>query len=551
MTKTNLNKMTVVLTLVLTLLFNCTFAYASADTGAKDTSGFIRGVDVSSLAMLEELGAKYYQNGVKGDALSIMQSAGANYVRLKLWVDPYDTNGNAYGGGDNDYSTTLALAKRAKSLGMKVLIDFHLSDFWADPGDQRKPKAWEDLSFSELNTALYDYMKTTLDDFAKDGIIPEMVQVGNEISSGILYDDGLIENSDFSKLADLLESAISGVRASSASNTKIILHLDQGGQNSLYTWFFGGLFAESPDLDFDVFGLSYYPMWHGTMDGLQYNLNYLATTYGKEVCIVETAYAWTTEDGDDEYNAFSPADAITCGYEATPDGQAQFFYDLESIILNVPDDKGMGFFYWEPEWIPVKGGTYATEAGAAYKNDTVSSGNTWDNMTLFDFSGNALSSMKILSQPTENLMSNISFEADNTTSASPSGWNIWLDSATNSGTVKTEYGNAYDGNFKLTFWDDEDYSCSAYQTFSNIPNGTYQFSIWAMTNGDQETLQLYAKNYGGDELNTSIITSDINWNIFTIDNIVVTDNKLEVGVYTVAGAGDWCNLDMAILRLVD
>ena len=304
------------------------------------------------------------------------------------------------------------------------------------------------------------------------------------------------------------------------------------------------------NLDFDVFGLSYYPMWHGTMEGLQYNLNYLATTYDKEVCVVETAYAWTTEDGDGVGNVFISGDEETGGYPATVEGQFQFMNDLESVILNVPNDKGIGYFYWEPEWVPVEGGTYASSAGVAYKNDTVTPSNTWDNMTLFNFNGNALESIKVLNQPSENLLTNINFEQNEVTT-SPSGWNVWLSDTTDSNTVKTEYGSAYDGNYKLTFWDDADYSCSIYKTFTNIPNGTYQFSVWAMTNGDQDVLQLYAKNYGGDELNTTIETSDINWNIFSIDEIVVTNNTLEIGVYSVAGADDWCNLDMAILRKVE
>ena len=539
--------------IVVSQLFS-TNVIAADVTGAADTDDFIRGVDVSTLDMLEDLGATYYSSGSQGDALKILSNNGANYVRLKLWVDPYDEDGNPYGGGNNDYATTLALAKRAQNLGMGILIDFHLSDFWADPANQIKPKAWEDLSYSELKSTLYNYMKDTLNDFANDGVIPDMVQVGNEISAGILHDDGKVgddDTDDFSQLADLLETAISGVRDSSASNTKIILHLDQGGQNSLYTWYFGNLLSESPDLDFDIFGLSYYPMWHGTMDGLQYNLNYLSTTYDKDVCVVETAYAWTTEDGDGEGNVFISGDEDIAGYEATADGQFAFINDLEDIILNVPENHGIGFFYWEPEWVPVDGGTYATSAGVAYKNDTVEPSNTWDNMTLFDFSGNALSSIKCLNQPTENLLDNISFEDDNDSTTTPSGWNIWLSSDSSSTSVKTEYGNAYDGNYKLTFWSDSDYSCSIYKTFTNIPNGTYRFSVWAMTNGEQDTLQLYAKNYGGSELNTTIDTSDVNWNIYTIDEIEVTNNTLEIGVYSVAGAGDWCNLDLAMLRLVD
>lgn len=552
MKKSKFIKTTIAVALAMTQLFTGMSAHAYTNTGAVDTSNFIRGVDVSTLDMLEDLGAKYYQNGSESDALTILRNNGANYVRLKLWVNPYDKDGNAYGGGNNDYATTLALAQRAKNLGMGILIDFHLSDFWADPANQIKPKDWENLTYSELKTTLYNYMKTTLNDFASAGIVPDMVQVGNEISTGILHDDGKVGDGieDFSNLAGLLESAVSGVRDSAASNAKIILHLDQGGQNSLYTWYFGNLLKTSPNLDFDVFGLSYYPMWHGTMEGLQYNLSYLASTYNKEVCIVETAYAWTTEDGDGVGNVFISGDEDIAGYPATVDGQFAFMNDLESILLNVPNDKGIGFFYWEPEWLPVEGGTYASDAGVAYKNDTVTPSNTWDNMTLFDFNGNALDSIKVLNQPTQNLLSNISFEADGITTT-PSGWNVWRSDSTSDETIKTEYGNAYDGNYKLTFWDDEAYSCSVYKTFTNLPNGTYQFSVWAMTNGDQNVLQLYAKNYGGSELNTTITTSDINWNIYSIDEIVVTNNTLEIGVYTVADAGDWCNLDMAILRKVD
>lgn len=537
--------------LVAALSFQCFSVTAHASSAAVSTDDFIRGVDASALDMLEDLGAQYYSNGVQGDALQILKNNGANYVRLKLWVDPYD-NGNAYGGGNNDFDTTLLLAKRANNLGMEILIDFHLSDFWADPANQIKPKAWSNLSFTQLETTLYNYMKNTLNAFAAEGIIPDMVQVGNEISTGILHDDGKVGdgNNDFSDLGDLLESAILGVRDSAATNTKIVLHLDQGGENSLYTWWFGSLLDCKPNLDFDVIGLSYYPMWHGTMEGLQYNLNYLSETYDKEVCIVETAYAWTTADGDGVGNVFISGDENIGGYPATVSGQFDFMNDLESIILNVPNEKGLGYFYWEPEWVPVSGGTYATSAGVAYKNDTVTPSNTWDNMTLFNFSGNALSSIKLLNQPTENLLLNPNFESDGVT-YSPSDWNVWVGDTSYSDAIRTEYGYAYDGDYKLTFWNDTDYTCSIYKTLTGISNGTYQLSVWAMTNGDQDTLQLYAKNHGGTELNTTITTSDINWNIYTIDEIEVTNNTCEIGLYTVAGVNDWCNLDYVIFRKID
>jgi arabinogalactan endo-1,4-beta-galactosidase len=419
--------------------------------------------------------------------------------------------------------------------------------FWSDQGRKMYSDKVEIHTLELPKLAKYEYPETELLKWLQfiNAETKEEFEMAAEKSEYIKK-----ANEDFSGLAGLLESAISGVRASAASSTKIMLHLDQGGKNQLYTWYFGGLLKESPNLDFDVFGLSYYPMWHGTMEGLQYNLNYLATTYNKEVCVVETAYAWTTEDGDGEGNVFISGDEEVGGYPATVEGQFEFMNDLESIILNVPDDKGIGYFYWEPEWIPVEGGTYATSAGVAYKNDTVTPSNTWDNMTLFNFQGNALDSIKVLNKPCENLLTNISFEQNGITT-SPSGWNVWTSDSSDENTVRTEYGDAYDGDYKLTFWDDKEYSCSVYKTYTNIPNGTYKFSIWAKTNGKQDVLQLYAKNYGGSELDTTIETSDINWNIFSIDKIVVTNHTLEIGVYSVAGANDWCNLDLAMLRKID
>jgi len=519
---------------------------------AANEASFIRGVDVSMLSMVEDLGGVYYDNGVAGDALEILHDHGANFVRLKLWVDPYDANGNPYGGGTNDYETTLALAKRADALGMGVLLNFHLSDWWADPAKQIKPKAWAGLSYASLKTTVYNYMKDTLDDFASEGIIPEMVQVGNEIPTGILHNDGKVGGgiTDFSNLAGLLESGINGVRASAAANTEIVLHLDHGGSYSLYRWWFDNVFAVKPNLDFDVIGLSFYPMWHGTMEELEYNLNDISKRYDKDVAIVETAYAHTLADGDGAGNVFISGDENIAGYPATPQGQFDFMNELETILLNVANDRGRGFFYWEPTWTPVPGAVWGTAAGVAYANDSVTPTNTWDNLTLFNFGGHALPSMKVLNEPTANLVANPSFEADGYTNT-PSGWNVWLQSGTPATAVKTESSYVFDGSQKLTFWHPSSYSASIYQTFNGLENGTYSLSVWAMTGGGQNALQLYAKHYGGPEKNTTIGTSDVNWNRFTIDNIQVTNGYLEIGIYTDANANNWVNLDKVILRKVE
>lgn len=519
-----------------------------AERSNADYSDFIRGTDVSMLKDIEDLGGEFYDNGVKKDALEIMKNHGANYVRLRLWVDPYDSEGNSYGGGSNDFNTTLYLAKRAQEKGMKVLIDFHLSDYWADPGTQSKPKAWENLSYDELKTTLYNYMKNTLNDFKNQGVVPDMVQVGNETSSGILWDEGKIggDYTDFTQLAELLNQAISGVRASVGNQTKIVLHLDNGGNNSLYRWWFDGVTGCGFDLDFDIIGLTYYPMWHGTMDDLQYNLNDISARYNKDVMIVETAYAFTLADGDGLGSSFSPQDEEIGGYPASVQGQKDFMSDLESVILNVPGNRGLGFFYWEPEWIPVEGAYWGTEAGKEYIEDNGILSNPWDNLALFDFNGNALESIDIFQTPEQNLVTNPGFEIDGYTN-SPTGWNVWLDDGVNGETVKTE-GNGFDGNYKLSFWNESAYGCSIYQTVTGLENGTYTLSAWVMTNANQTVNQLYVKNYGGEEMNQTLPVSDLGWNKVVIDNIQITNGQCELGIYSIANGGDWCNIDNVMLR---
>ena len=519
-----------------------------AERSNADYSDFIRGADVSMLKDIEDLGGEFYDNGVKKDALEIMKNHGANYVRLRLWVDPYDSEGNSYGGGSNDFNTTLYLAKRAQEKGMKVLIDFHLSDYWADPGTQSKPKAWENLSYDELKTTLYNYMKNTLNDFKNQGVVPDMVQVGNETSSGILWDEGKIggDYTDFTQLAELLNQAISGVRASVGNQTKIVLHLDNGGNNSLYRWWFDGVTGCGFDLDFDIIGLTYYPMWHGPMDDLQYNLNDISARYNKDVMIVETAYAFTLADGDGLGSSFSPQDEEIGGYPASVQGQKDFMSDLESVILNVPGNRGLGFFYWEPEWIPVEGAYWGTEAGKEYIEDNGILSNPWDNLALFDFNGNALESIDIFQTPEQNLVTNPGFEIDGYTN-SPTGWNVWLDDGVNGETVKTE-GNGFDGNYKLSFWNESAYGCSIYQTVTGLENGTYTLSAWVMTNANQTVNQLYVKNYGGEEMNQTLPVSDLGWNKVVIDNIQITNGQCELGIYSIANGGDWCNIDNVMLR---
>lgn len=524
---------------------------AFAARAGTDSSDFIRGVDVSMLKEEEKLGAVYYDGGICKDAMRILRDHGANYVRLRLWVNPYDKWGNSYGGGDNDFSTDLALAKRANSLGMKILLDFHFSDFWVDPGKQIKPKAWANLSYADLKTTLYRYVKTTMNEFVSNGIRPDMVQVGNEISSGFLWKEGKVGNgnNNFTELAQLLQKAIRGVRDSRDPSAKIILHLDNGGNDSLYQWWFRSLQNTGINLDYNIIGLSYYPMWQGTLDQLQYNIDDISKQFNKDVLVAETAYGWTTKDGDGLGNSFGASDAKKVGYPASPEGQIQFINDLKTTLLNVPGRRGLGFFYWEPDWIPVRGANWATRAGASYIGANGVLNNPWDNLTLFDFGGRALPSVNILNAPGDNLVKNPGFEWNGYTNA-PSGWSVWQSNGTPAGTIKTESEYAFDGNYNLTFWNPSAYSCLVYQDIKNLPNGTYTLCAWVKSGGGQAKCQIYSKNYGGRELDAAVPFSDTAWKKIQIKNIRVTSGTCEVGLYAAANAGDWCSIDNVSFRRV-
>jgi arabinogalactan endo-1,4-beta-galactosidase len=509
-----------------------------------DTSDFIMGADVSMLNEVEELGGEFYENGVQGDALDILSSHGVNYVRLRLWVDPYDSAGNPYGGGTNDLATTISLAQRAKADGMSILLDMQLSDFWADPGTQTKPKAWQNLTYAQLKTQVYDYAKSVITAMKNANVLPSMVQVGNETSSGILWDDGKVGGGidDFTQLAELLSSGISGIHDAldAGEDVKIILHLDQGGDNNLYTWWFDAI--EEQGVDYDIIGLSYYPFWHGTMGQLAYNLNNISERYGKDVMIVETAYGFTLDDGDGLGNSFYTTEESVGGYDASPAGQVAYMRDLKEIVQDVPNGRGLGIFWWEPTWLPVAGANWGTAAGALYNNDTGVLSNPWDNQTLFDFDGNALSSMSVLDESVpDNEVANPSFEADGWTNT-PTGWNVWTANSADYDAVKAEEPGVT-GDYKLTHWKATAYEASTYQTITGLDNGTYSLTAWVLNSGGQNTVQLYAKNYGGVEKNVDLPVSATNWVKVRIDNIQVTNGQVEIGVYSDANAGDWINVD--------
>nr|7OSK_A Chain A, Arabinogalactan endo-1,4-beta-galactosidase [Ignisphaera aggregans DSM 17230]7OSK_B Chain B, Arabinogalactan endo-1,4-beta-galactosidase [Ignisphaera aggregans DSM 17230] len=341
---------------------------------------FIRGVDASEAPWIIELGGKYYdENGVERDLLDILKENGVNWIRLRVWNDPYDEQGRPYGGGNCDLPRMTDFAAKAKAKGFGVLIDFHYSDWWADPSKQSKPKAWANLSYPELVEAVYNWTYNALKYMAEHNALPDMVQIGNEINNGFLWPDGSAAN--WTQFVGLLKAAISAVKDVNP-NIKIVIHL-AGVKADFYINFIDRLINSG--VSFDVIAISFYPYWHGTMDDFRNLVRTLVQRYDKKILVAETAYAWTLDDSDGHPNIFGSRDLeVKGGYKASIQGQASFIRDLIAALYEEGKDKALGIFYWGATWIPYPGAGWKTGEG-----------NPWENQALFDFNGRALPSLKV------------------------------------------------------------------------------------------------------------------------------------------------------------
>lgn len=520
--------------------------FTSVSTQIVRADDFINGADISILDEMEQSGAVYKVNGKQKDPLTILKDNGVNYVRLRLWVDPYDSSGNPYGAGTNDLSKSIKLARRAKINGLKVLLDFHYSDFWVDPGKQTLPKSWENQTFEQLNSSVYHYTVDVLNKMKSQGLYPDMIQIGNELNSGLLWPYGKSwggDGQEFIRLATFLKSGVKAVKDTQNSDIPIMLHLADGGDKSVFQWWLDEITNQS--VDFDIVGISYYPYWHGSLADLAENMDNISERYNKKVVVVETAYANTLNNLDQKINAFTKNEEDSGGYKANQDGQYQFLTDLVDKIKDVKKNNGLGFFYWEPLWYNTNV-SWATQAGMSYLGVSDLTGNEWENQAVFDFSGNALRGIKAFNYSNlTNLIQNNSFEWDGYTE-SPSNWNKWT--ANKNAGIKTEIYD--DSRHKLTFWSDKAFESSVYQNVFNLSSGTYKLSIDAMGDVNIETAQLYIKNYGGSEQKISLKESLV-WKTYTIDNIRITKGQCEVGVYVKSSANKWVSIDNIRLVKVD
>lgn len=366
---------------VVFLSLNASLGWPWTASAVTASGNFIKGMDLSSLQAIEEAGGVYYDesNQPIPDIFSYLKNRkSVNYVRLRIWNNPT----NAFDAGDYcDKDHTVAAAQRIKSAGLKFLLDFHYSDDWADPATQTKPQAWKNLSYSQLVQAVYDYTADVLNSLKAVGAYPDMVQIGNEISGGFLWEEGRIDN--WTTMAPLLNSAFAAVRDTTPSGQycKIALHLAEGGDITRTRYFFDHILQYGVT-DFDVIGLSYYAYWHGTLEDLKNNMNDIVSRYNKEVVVLETAYPFTNNSDDSYANMVTEEETKTAGLPATVANQKLMLQATMNTVANVNGSKGLGVFYWEPLWVATSG----VGVGKGL-------GNQWENQALFDFNNKALDSL--------------------------------------------------------------------------------------------------------------------------------------------------------------
>ncbi|MCR8657868.1 glycoside hydrolase family 53 protein [Paenibacillus endoradicis] len=338
---------------------------------------FIKGADVSFVDEIETEGGAFYEDGVKKDVLDILKDSGVNSARLRLWNNP-----------EFDYcnpAKTIKMGKRIKERGLHFLLDFHYSDYWADPVKQHMPKAWEKLSFVELEAVVKAFTRNMVEQLMVAGATPDMIQIGNEITNGMIWGEGRVDGEydtpeQWDKLARLIIAGIEGVNeASPNKHIPIMIHIDRGADNAGSRYFYDKI-AQYP-ISYDIIGLSYYSWWHGTLEQLTHNMDELAARYEKDIVVVEVAYPWTMTPPDDQQLIFNRKDWIYEGFPVNVEGQSKWLTHLMRLIKEVEDNRGLGLYYWEPCWIPSK------------LTWSVGHENNWSNLTLFDYKGNKLNSL--------------------------------------------------------------------------------------------------------------------------------------------------------------
>ena len=509
---------------------------------------FMMGVDISSLLSLEASGRVFYGfDGKPQDIFKTLSQAGVNYIRVRVWNDPFDAEGNGYGGGNCTVDTAIALGKRAAEYGMGLMVDFHYSDFWADPGKQQAPKAWANMSIEEKENAIYNYTVESIKAIQNAGIQIGMVQVGNETTGGICG-----EKTEAS-IYRLMKSAAKAVRD---TNKGILIGVHYTNpEKKRYSYYANCL--QNYGVDYDVFASSYYPEYHGTLENLKEQLNTVHNISGKKVMIAETSWAYSSSTAGE--------------YERSVQGQAD---EIRACVNAMKElgDYAIGVFYWEPAWIDVPGdsevekhnkrelygaGWASSYAGSYDPNDAGKYyGATGCIPTsLFSPDGYPLESLKTFyfvrvgtkEQP-KNYVKNPSFEESDTS--------MWKITELVAGTTdyQEKQADAKAGTKSLHFWSDQPVEFSAEQTITSLEKGKYAFSLSVQGDaaGDDATLLIYVISDGVRYEQTFTLAGWVNWQEPSITNILCNSGTMKVGIEIKTAAGAWGTIDcVELIRVAD
>ena len=500
---------------------------------------FIMGVDISSLLSLEASGRVFYGfNGEEQDLFKTLSESGVNYIRVRVWNDPFDENGSGYGGGNCTVDTAIELGKRAAEYGMGLLVDFHYSDFWADPGKQKAPKAWEHFSYEEKLVAIYDYTVQSINKITQSGVEIGMVQVGNETTGG------LCGETEKSKMFGLMSAAAKAVRDTD-KDILIVVHYTNPERKNYIEYV---EYMKTYGVDYDVFATSYYPEYHGTMQNLVEQLTAVHEASGKKVMIAETSWAYTSEK--------------IGAYKRNIQGQADEIYACIKAMADI-GDAGVGVFYWEPAWIDVPGDDWneieqkREEYGAGWASsfagtyDPADAGQYWGgtaciSTSLFTPDGHPLESLKTFlyvrqgtNRDAENNIENPSFENDDIS--------MWKITEANANTVQIQNNSqdAKDGSYSLHFWSEYDVEFTVEQTVDSLVNGIYSFSIYAQgdTISEDATVLIYVISDGKRYEQSFDLDGWLSWKAPCIENIICNNGTVTVGVKIEASAGAWGTID--------
>jgi len=364
---------------------------------------FYKGVDISSIISLENSGIRFSNAyGQQQDIFQILKDVGVNCIRVRIWNTPRTQSGKTYGGGNNDLEVAREIGSRAARYGLPLFVDFHYSDFWADPSKQSIPKDWKFFDLDKRVFEIYRFTKGCLEWLLQNGSLISMVQIGNETTCFMCGDNNM---------TNVMKMMSNGAKAVRDINRNILiaLHFTNPNKSDTMLWYASQL--ASAYVDYDVFATSYYPYWHGTLDNLKWTLGEIGSRYGKKVLVAEYSYPYTFQAKTDDgcyYGSVSSQSSGTFRYPISVEGQSQCISDIYSTMMNTRN--GIGAFYWEPAWIAPKarndnerkqiwemyGSSWATTAAAEYDSGASGSstgGTSWDNQAVFDQNGRALNSI--------------------------------------------------------------------------------------------------------------------------------------------------------------